>query len=107
MHFNGLISTLMVLLIKEEMHRRNFFNHIDASAYKMPSCYSAVCDHNTAGVKREKCAVGYYGDATKGTFSRICKLDTDGRPTCTSCQPGYTGRNCESCPAWKKCLVQW
>ena len=23
MHFNGLISTLMVLLIKEEMHRRN------------------------------------------------------------------------------------
>ncbi|XP_073252081.1 basement membrane-specific heparan sulfate proteoglycan core protein-like [Porites lutea] len=30
-------------------------------------------------------------------FSRICKLDTDGRPTCTSCQPGYTGRNCERC----------
>ena len=28
-------------------------------------------------------------------FSRICKLESDGKPTCSACQTGYTGRNCE------------
>lgn len=28
-------------------------------------------------------------------FSESCYLDTDGKSTCSSCQEGYTGRNCE------------
>ncbi|XP_068699347.1 basement membrane-specific heparan sulfate proteoglycan core protein-like isoform X3 [Montipora foliosa] len=72
------------------------------------------CTHRTTGLKCEKCMVGFYGDPTKGTpedcqecpcpltnssnqFSRICKLDSDDKPTCTACQTGYTGRNCERC----------
>lgn len=31
------------------------------------------------------------------SFSDTCKLDVDGRPTCTACRAGYTGRNCERC----------
>ncbi|XP_034337833.2 basement membrane-specific heparan sulfate proteoglycan core protein isoform X5 [Magallana gigas] len=72
------------------------------------------CDHNTEGSQCERCAVGFYGDARVGTpdacqrcpcplttptnsFSDTCKLDVDGRPTCTACRAGYTGRNCERC----------
>ncbi|XP_061163155.1 basement membrane-specific heparan sulfate proteoglycan core protein-like [Saccostrea echinata] len=72
------------------------------------------CNHNTEGAQCERCAVGYYGDATLGTsdackpcpcplttptnqFSETCVLSSDGRPTCTACKPGYTGRNCERC----------
>ncbi|XP_078373536.1 basement membrane-specific heparan sulfate proteoglycan core protein-like [Oculina patagonica] len=72
------------------------------------------CDHNTTGFHCERCAVGFYGDATKGTpkdcepcpcplttasnqFSRVCKIDSDGQPTCTACQTGYTGRTCNRC----------
>ncbi|EDO26205.1 predicted protein, partial [Nematostella vectensis] len=69
------------------------------------------CDHNTAGDRCEKCASGFYGDATQGTpvdckpcscpltiasnqFSPTCRIDSDGAPTCTACRPGYTGRDC-------------
>ncbi|XP_074625452.1 basement membrane-specific heparan sulfate proteoglycan core protein-like isoform X6 [Acropora palmata] len=72
------------------------------------------CGHNTTGSTCEQCIVGFYGDPMKGTpedcqvcpcpltistnqFSRICKLESDGKPTCTACQTGYTGRNCERC----------
>ncbi|KAK3801367.1 hypothetical protein RRG08_059069 [Elysia crispata] len=72
------------------------------------------CQHNTEGERCERCAIGFYGDATVGTpndcrvcpcpldipsnqFSPSCYLDTDSRPTCDRCQVGYTGRNCERC----------
>ncbi|XP_056009495.1 basement membrane-specific heparan sulfate proteoglycan core protein-like isoform X3 [Ostrea edulis] len=72
------------------------------------------CDHNTEGRQCERCATGFYGDAKLGTldackpcpcplttptnqFSETCVLNSDGRPTCTACKPGYIGRNCERC----------
>ncbi|PFX26969.1 basement membrane-specific heparan sulfate proteoglycan core protein-like isoform X2 [Stylophora pistillata] len=72
------------------------------------------CDHNTAGSRCGRCAIGFYGDATKGTpqdcqpcpcpltvasnqFSLTCKIESDGLPTCTGCQTGYTGRTCNRC----------
>ncbi|GBM05329.1 Basement membrane-specific heparan sulfate proteoglycan core protein [Araneus ventricosus] len=70
------------------------------------------CRHNTVGESCERCADGFYGDATRGTpedckpcpcplttppnqFSPTCFLDNDGQPTCNACPPGYIGRNCE------------
>lgn len=72
------------------------------------------CRHNTVGDYCQRCADGFYGDATRGTpedckpcpcphtmpsnqFSPTCFLDTDNKPTCNACPAGYTGRNCEQC----------
>ncbi|CAN7986822.1 unnamed protein product [Ixodes hexagonus] len=72
------------------------------------------CRHNTVGDFCQRCADGFYGDATRGTpedckpcpcphalpsnqFSPTCFLDTDNKPTCNACPQGYTGRNCEQC----------
>ncbi|GFO45203.1 basement membrane-specific heparan sulfate proteoglycan core protein, partial [Plakobranchus ocellatus] len=72
------------------------------------------CRHNTMGPQCDKCAQGYYGDATVGSsgdcqrcpcpltespnqFSPECILDTDGQVTCTACPPGHSGRRCERC----------
>uniref|UniRef100_A0A8C8S4U5 Basement membrane-specific heparan sulfate proteoglycan core protein n=1 Tax=Pelusios castaneus TaxID=367368 RepID=A0A8C8S4U5_9SAUR len=70
------------------------------------------CQDHTEGARCERCQPGYYGDGRQGTrddckpcpchgpyttsqASKTCFLDTDGRPTCDACTPGYTGRQCE------------
>ncbi|XP_041062394.1 basement membrane-specific heparan sulfate proteoglycan core protein isoform X1 [Carcharodon carcharias] len=72
------------------------------------------CQHNTEGLRCERCGPGFYGDARRGTpndcrpcpcpgatpsnqFSPTCFLDADGQPTCDHCSSGYEGRNCERC----------
>ncbi|XP_014204068.2 laminin subunit alpha-1 [Copidosoma floridanum] len=76
------------------------------------------CEYNTVGPKCDRCAVGYYGDATRGTsrdcfkcacpldsptnnFSPNCQVDNphdiDSGYVCTQCPLGYTGDHCESC----------
>ncbi|XP_064610527.1 LOW QUALITY PROTEIN: basement membrane-specific heparan sulfate proteoglycan core protein-like [Liolophura sinensis] len=72
------------------------------------------CQHNTDGERCERCAPGFYGDATVGTpndcrpcacpltipsnrFSPVCHLEQDGQLTCDRCQQGYTGRDCGEC----------
>ncbi|XP_065644500.1 laminin subunit gamma-1 isoform X1 [Hydra vulgaris] len=73
------------------------------------------CQDNTNGTYCEKCAVGFYGDPTKGNsddcqecacpggqnaknqFAKLCLLDNDGKPTCYGCEVGYSGRQCETC----------
>ncbi|XP_019367559.1 PREDICTED: basement membrane-specific heparan sulfate proteoglycan core protein, partial [Gavialis gangeticus] len=72
------------------------------------------CQHNTEGPRCERCQPGYYGDARRGTprdcqpcpchgpysasqATKVCFLDTDGQPTCTTCAAGYVGRQCERC----------
>ncbi|CAA9998731.1 unnamed protein product, partial [Nesidiocoris tenuis] len=73
----------------------------------------AMCEHNTTGSVCDKCAEGYYGDATNGSpndcrqcacpfiepsnnFSPTCVADHLGY-VCTACPEGYTGRHCEQC----------
>ncbi|XP_015124906.1 laminin subunit alpha-1, partial [Diachasma alloeum] len=77
-----------------------------------------ICEHHTTGPKCDRCAPGYYGDATRGTpddckqcacpltistnqFSPSCQLDdpknSSGSYVCTQCPVGYTGDHCESC----------
>lgn len=61
----------------------------------------------------ETCAIGEYGDPSRGVpcracpcpltsppnqFARTCHLDSDGQPTC-DCPIGYYGRRCEECSA--------
>ncbi|XP_069467045.1 basement membrane-specific heparan sulfate proteoglycan core protein isoform X3 [Ambystoma mexicanum] len=69
------------------------------------------CQHHTEGPKCDRCKPGYYGDPRRGSqgdcqpcpcpsiapSSQTCSLGSDGRPTCDSCPPGYTGRQCERC----------
>ncbi|XP_060586623.1 basement membrane-specific heparan sulfate proteoglycan core protein-like isoform X4 [Ruditapes philippinarum] len=72
------------------------------------------CQHNTEGDRCERCATGFYGDATSGTpndcracpcpltispnqFSRTCYLAEDNQVTCDRCPTGYSGRQCEVC----------
>ncbi|XP_077116591.1 basement membrane-specific heparan sulfate proteoglycan core protein isoform X3 [Ranitomeya variabilis] len=74
------------------------------------------CLHNTAGELCDKCAPGFYGDATAGTpedcqlcacplsdpenqFSKTCEPDGAGGYRCTACPIGYTGQYCERCAA--------
>lgn len=65
---------------------------------------------NSEGPNCEQCISGFYGDPTRGipclpcecptlanSFSPTCFLDADDLPTCDSCAPGYTGRNCDLC----------
>lgn len=72
------------------------------------------CLHNTAGSNCNRCADGYYGDASRGTpkdctqcqcpggsggnqFAETCKLDNNAQLICIDCLPGYTGRQCQKC----------
>ncbi|XP_067873656.1 basement membrane-specific heparan sulfate proteoglycan core protein isoform X2 [Heterodontus francisci] len=72
------------------------------------------CQHNTEGLRCERCEPGFYGNARDGTpndcrpcpcpgttpsnqFSPTCFLDTDGQATCDQCPNGYEGKNCERC----------
>ncbi|XP_073426231.1 basement membrane-specific heparan sulfate proteoglycan core protein isoform X5 [Dendrobates tinctorius] len=72
------------------------------------------CLHNTAGELCDKCAPGFYGDATAGTpedcqlcacplsdpenqFSKTCEPDGAGGYRCTACPIGYIGQYCERC----------
>lgn len=87
-----------------EAFKSNFYNNLQK------------CEHNTIGPRCDRCTVGFYGDATKGTpddckrcacplsspennFSPSCQLED---PTnifsgyvCTQCPAGYTGDHCE------------
>ncbi|XP_015765926.1 PREDICTED: laminin subunit gamma-1-like [Acropora digitifera] len=73
------------------------------------------CSHNTTGDHCERCANGWYGNATRGTaadcrpcpcpggphapnqFASTCFLDTDGLPTCQDCALGHSNRYCNVC----------
>uniref|UniRef100_A0A8D8X2U9 Laminin subunit alpha-1 n=1 Tax=Cacopsylla melanoneura TaxID=428564 RepID=A0A8D8X2U9_9HEMI len=78
----------------------------------------SACEHNTEGLKCDRCKVGYYGNALQGTsedctrcacplneasnnFSPFCEpLGPNGTEyICTQCAPGYIGDHCESCDA--------
>ena len=39
--------------------------------YYFLGCEFQVCDHNAAGVKCEKCAVGYYGEPPKERLKTV------------------------------------
>ncbi|XP_074831677.1 basement membrane-specific heparan sulfate proteoglycan core protein isoform X3 [Carettochelys insculpta] len=86
--------------------------HSDSCHPETGACSN--CLHNTAGEFCQRCAPGYYGDATAGTpedcqpcacplahaenqFSRTCESLGAGGYRCTACQPGYTGQYCEQC----------
>ncbi|KAH0951656.1 hypothetical protein HN011_011263, partial [Eciton burchellii] len=85
--------------------------------YSEPSAFQ-TCEHHTVGPKCDRCAVGYYGIATRGTkedckkcacplsiesnnFSPSCQLDdptnVNSGYVCTQCPEGYAGDHCESC----------
>ncbi|XP_075928964.1 basement membrane-specific heparan sulfate proteoglycan core protein isoform X5 [Petromyzon marinus] len=86
--------------------------HATACDERTGECLS--CQHNTEGARCDRCRAGFVGDPTRGTptdcqpcpcpftgppnrFSQTCFLDSDGRPTCDACAPGYVGRRCDRC----------
>ncbi|XP_060132262.1 basement membrane-specific heparan sulfate proteoglycan core protein isoform X6 [Zootoca vivipara] len=86
--------------------------HSDSCHPETGACSS--CLHHAAGEFCDKCAPGFYGDATAGTpedcqpcacpltdpenqFSRTCESLGGGGYRCTACEPGYTGQYCEQC----------
>ncbi|XP_062822809.1 basement membrane-specific heparan sulfate proteoglycan core protein isoform X3 [Anolis carolinensis] len=88
--------------------------HSDSCHPETGACSS--CLHHSDGEFCERCAPGFYGDATAGTpedcqpcacplpdpenqFSRTCESLEGGGYRCTACEPGYTGQYCEQCAA--------
>ncbi|XP_067328852.1 basement membrane-specific heparan sulfate proteoglycan core protein isoform X3 [Anolis sagrei] len=88
--------------------------HSDSCHPETGACSS--CLHHADGEFCERCAPGFYGDATAGTpedcqpcacplpdpenqFSRTCESLEGGGYRCTACEPGYTGQYCEQCAA--------
>lgn len=74
------------------------------------------CQNNTIGDHCEECAMGYYGDATRGlpddclicacplpitsnNFASGCFVSPDGNSISCECKEGYYGAQCESCAA--------
>ncbi|XP_039520340.1 laminin subunit alpha-2-like, partial [Pimephales promelas] len=72
------------------------------------------CRDHTIGPNCERCAPGYYGDASRGTaddcrpcacpllspsnnFSPTCHVDGGGEVICDQCRPGYAGARCDRC----------
>ncbi|KAJ8385914.1 hypothetical protein AAFF_G00178760 [Aldrovandia affinis] len=72
------------------------------------------CADHTTGPYCDACALGFYGDASKGTandcrpcacplqspsnnFSPTCHLGPRGELLCDQCPPGYTGPRCDRC----------
>ncbi|XP_057289958.1 laminin subunit gamma-1-like [Hydractinia symbiolongicarpus] len=73
------------------------------------------CKDNTEGPSCNQCSFGYYGNATIGEatdckeclcpggldapnqFAKSCVMDQDRKPTCLSCETGYSGRQCQVC----------
>ena len=65
------------------------------------------CRGNSTGNNCELCSTGFYGDPERnisclpcncnGLADSTCVLDVDGNQTCTTCQLGRDGRNCEIC----------
>lgn len=67
------------------------------------------------GPSCNQCSFGYYGNATIGEatdckeclcpgglnapnqFAKSCVMDQDRKPTCLSCETGYSGRQCQVC----------
>lgn len=86
-------------------------------ALTLPAIGVCDCTDNTAGPHCEKCADGYYGDATAGTTadcqpcpcpggSSCAAVPKTGEVVCTNCPMGTTG---ECAPAWevKHCRVRF
>ncbi|XP_069690531.1 laminin subunit alpha-2 isoform X2 [Periplaneta americana] len=106
------------------------YTYIGQGQCKLCDCYGhaptcdaitgecAACEHHTNGTRCERCALGYYGDATRGlssdckrcacplleisnNFSPNCELQSEDSSSttyiCTDCPQGYEGNHCERC----------
>ncbi|XP_022105755.1 laminin subunit gamma-1-like [Acanthaster planci] len=67
-----------------------------------------ICQDNTIGDQCERCAPGFYGDATQGGDddcqpcpcpggSECMQMPSTGEVMCTNCPMGYVGNRCEFC----------